>query len=84
MTFGSGTRQNSIGARFEFVFHEVCVGKKISSFCFQFVESIERPPGVCYSSLTLVDNGRICLYGGQTEKAPRGSKIMWICEGGHW
>jgi hypothetical protein len=50
----------------------------------QFTSSIEHPPAACYSSLTLIDNGRICLYGGQTDKAPRGSKIMWICEEGIW
>ncbi len=47
-------------------------------------EGAERPPGTCYSSVTLVDNGRLVLFGGQTVKSARGSKLLWFCEEGRW
>jgi hypothetical protein len=44
----------------------------------------DRPPPSCYSTVTLVENGRLVLFGGQTAKSARGSKLLWICENGNW
>ena len=48
----------------------------------QAVCGIERPSAACYSTLTLIDEGQLLLYGGQTLKSSRGSKIMWMYDAG--
>lgn len=44
-----------------------------------------RPQPSCYSTLTLISEGRLLLFGGQTDKAIRGSKMMWLLDvDGSW
>lgn len=48
------------------------------------ITSTSPPPPRCYHSLTYCGAAGIVLYGGATDKSPRGTKHIWLWRGDGW